>query len=285
MSFDPHPSMADIRIIDRMNARVEVTPKRKKVAIVGFASNTLHLVPWFNPEFEIWGMNQGHLSFPRRADRWMEMHQPESTADVRDPQYIAFLENKVIQLPGPPVSTYSLGGIPIYMIQQYDEYPTSLRFPIEDAIQYVGQDYFMSSISYMLVLAAMEGFEEVHIYGVNLAIGDEYFYEKPNAEYLIGLLRGRGIRVYVPQASALLKQFRRYGYHTDARPAQSLKVLLNARINEYKARLEKIQADGNVVLGAMRESEALIQIAEGMDHGADIVLMPQVAPPAPAPST
>lgn len=247
-----------------------MVPRRKKVAIVGFASNTLHLVPWFDPEFEIWGLNQGYAHMLRRADRWFEMHMPEATADVRDPDYLTFLKNC---------------PIPIYMIQQFDEYPTSLRYPIEDAIQYVGQDYFMSSIAYMLVLAAMEEFEEIHIYGVNLAIGDEYFYEKPNAEFIIGLLRGRGVKVYVPQASSLLKQFRRYGYHVDARPAQSLKVLLQGRINEYKARLEKIQADGNVMLGAMRESEALIQIAEGIDHGADIVLVPPpVAPAAPSSS-
>lgn len=262
--------MADVRITSRAGSEVTVVPRRKKVAIVGFASNTLHLVPWFDPEFEIWGLNQGYAHMLRRADRWFEMHMPEATADVRDPDYLTFLKNC---------------PIPIYMIQQFDEYPTSLRYPIEDAIQYVGQDYFMSSIAYMLVLAAMEEFEEIHIYGVNLAIGDEYFYEKPNAEFIIGLLRGRGVKVYVPQASSLLKQFRRYGYHVDARPAQSLKVLLQGRINEYKARLEKIQADGNVMLGAMRESEALIQIAEGIDHGADIVLVPPpVAPTAPSSS-
>lgn len=197
------------------------------------------------------------------------MHMPEATADVRDPDYLNFLKNC---------------PIPVYMIQQYDEYPTSLRYPIEQAIEYVGQDYFMSSVAFMLVLAAMEGFEEVHLYGINLAIGDEYFYEKPNCEFIIGLLRGRGIRIHVPQASALLKQYRRYGYHVDARPAQSWKVLMNGRIAEYKARLERIQADGNVVLGAMREAEALIQIAEGIDHGADIVLVPPVPVPAPTPA-
>ena len=270
MAFDPHPSMADIRITSRAGSEVACVPRRKKVAIIGFASNTLHLVPWFDPEFELWSLNQGHMHCQRRTDRHFEMHQPEATADVRDPDYLKFLKELTI---------------PLYMIQQYDEYPTSIRYPIEDAIQYVGQDYFMSSISYMLVLAAMEEFEEIHIYGVNLAIGDEYFYEKPNAEYLIGLLRGRGIKVYVPQASALLKQFRRYGYHVDARPAQSWKVLMQGRIAEYKSRLEKIQADGNVVLGAMREAEALIQIAEGVDHGADIVLVPPPVAPASTATT
>jgi len=268
MAWEQTPQCAEIEIVDRMNAQVRVTPKRKKVAIVGFASNTLHLVPWFDDSFELWGLNQGHLNFPRRADRWFEMHQPESTADVRDPDYITFLKNVTI---------------PVYMIQTFDEYPTSLRYPIEDAINYVGQDYFTSSVAFMLVLAAMEGFEEIHVYGVNLAIGDEYFYEKPNAEYLIGLLRGRGLKVYVPQASALLKQFRRYGYHTDARPAQSLKVLIQSRVHHYRSEIEKAQGTLNTLIGAMREAESMIQIAEGVDHGADVVLIPanQVIPQAP----
>jgi hypothetical protein len=265
MPFDMHPACADVQITSRAGSEVTVVPRRKKVAIVGFASNTLHLVPWFDPEFEIWSLNQGHMHCARRTDRHFEMHQPEATADVRDPDYLTFLKTLTI---------------PVYMIQQFEEYPTSLRYPIEDAIQYVGMDYFTSSIAYMLVLAAMENFEEIHIYGVNLAIGDEYFYEKPNAEFLIGLLRGRGIKVYVPQASALLKMYRRYGYHVDARPAASWKALMTGRINEYKARLERIQADGNVILGAMREAEALCQIGEGMDAGADIVLVPPpVKPP------
>jgi len=143
----------------------------------------------------------------------------------------------------------------------------------ERAIKYLDMDYFMSSVAYMAILAAMEGFKEIHLYGINLAIGDEYFYEKPNAEFILGYLRGKGLKIYVPQASALLKQHKRYGYHTDARPNQSFKVLLNARIQEYKARAEKAQAEFNTVVGAMRESEALIQVAEGLDHGADIVLV------------
>jgi hypothetical protein len=162
------------------------------------------------------------------------------------------------------------------MIEQYDYAPTSVRYPIERAIAFNEDsgDYFMSTVAYMLALAGLEGFEEVHLYGINLAIGDEYFYEKPNAEHWIGFLRGRGVRVVIPRASALCKQHKRYGYHVDARPNQNWKVLLQARMNEYRGRLEKIQADGNVMLGAMREAEALLQIGEGMDHGADIVLMP-----------
>jgi hypothetical protein len=260
MPFDLSPACADVSIVEEGGTReAVVVPKRKKVALVGFASNTLHLIPWNDPEFEIWGMNQGHLNFKRRADRWFEMHMPEATADVRDPQYLDFLKTC---------------PIPIYMIQRYEEYPNSIRYPIEDAIRLAGRDYFMSSVSYMMALAIMEQFTEIHLYGINLAIGDEYFYEKPNAEWWIGKAEGMGIKVHVPQASSLLKQYRRYGYHVDARPQQSLKVLVQARINEYQQRIEKFSADMHVVLGAKREDEALLQILEGIDHGADIVLMP-----------
>lgn len=280
--FQYYPSCADVEIASRINADVRVNPKRKKVAIVGFATNSLHLVPWFDPEFELWGLNQGHPNFPRRADRWFEMHLPEATADVRDPQYLKFLRNETIELPEQrdingnvvPPYTYSLGGIPVYMIQAYDEYPTSIRYPIEDAMQALGRDYFMSSVAFMLTLAWMEGFEEVHIYGVNLAIGDEYFYEKPNCEYIIGRMESAGVKFHIPQASSLLKQFRRYGYHVDARPLQNWKVLLSSREKDYMGQIERHQAEFNQKFGAVQELRQIMQIAEGMDVGADIVLVP-----------
>lgn len=270
--FDLHAACADVEIENRQTADVVVRPQRKKVAIIGFASNTLHLVPWFDPSFELWSMNQGAQHCYRRTDRHFELHMPEATADVRDPDYL----NWLAKCP-----------IPVYMIDTREEIPNSVRFPIEEAIKYAGRDYFMSSVAFMLALAAMEGFEEVHLYGINLAIGDEYFYEKPNCEWWIGLLQGKGIKVYVPTASALLKQFRRYGYSIDARPAASLKVLLQGRITEYRQREERCIADISTIRGAKQEAEALLQIAEGIDHGADIVMVPQQpvpTPPAPTPA-
>lgn len=261
MAFEDSPVCADVEIVSRINAEVKVSPRRKKVAFVGFASNSIHMVPWDDPEFEIWGMNQGAMNFKRRADRWFEMHLPEATPDIRDPNYMEWLKNLTI---------------PVYMIDLYDYAPTSLRYPIEDAIRYAGRDYFMSSVAFMCALAGMEGFEEVHLYGINLAIGDEYFYEKPNAEWWLGKLEASGIKVHIPRASSLLKQVKRYGYEIDARPSQSWKILLQSRIAAYKTEIEKRQAEANMYLGALREAEGLIQIAEGMDAGADIVL--QTAP-------
>jgi len=263
MAFDYTPACADVQIENRLTADVIVTPPRKKVAIVGFASNSLHQVPWEDPSFEIWGMNQGAMNFKRRADRWFEMHLPEATPDIRMPDYMEWLRQLTI---------------PIYMIDMYDYAPTSVRYPIEEAIKFAGRDYFMSSVAFMLCLGAMEGFQEFHLYGINLAIGDEYFYEKPNAEWWLGKLEGMGKKIYVPRASSLLKQVKRYGYEIDARPNQSLKVLLTSHITNYRSQAERAAGEANMHIGAMRALEQFSQIVEGVDAGADIVLVPQPAP-------
>lgn len=257
-AFALHPACADMTITDAQAGLVEATPKRRKVALVGFATNTIHLVPWTDPDYEVWGMNQGHMHFKRRADRWFEMHQPEYTEDVRDPNYYAFLQS----LP-----------IPVYMIDKRPDIPNAVRFPIEAALQVAGRDYFTSTIAYMMAIAIMDGFEEIALYGINLAIGDEYFYQKACAEWWIGLAEGKGIRVYVPRASAMLKQWNRYGYHPEASPNALTKILLEARIKSYRATCEQALNNYHIQLGAMREAEALMQAVEGQEHGADLIIM------------
>ena len=264
------PVCAEVHVENRQTADVAILPKRKKLALCGFATNTLATVPWDDPEFEIWGMNQGYVHMQRRADRWFEMHLPEATPDIRDPHYLTFLREM---------------GIPVYMIQCYDYCPTSVRYPIEDAIRLAGRDYFTSTVAFMLALAEMEGhYQEVHLYGINLAIGDEWFYEKPCAEYWIGRLEAKGIKIVIPAASSMMKQWQRYGYAVDARPHQNLKMLVNAKKGEAQHALNQHTAQANVQVGRMQMCEELVQVFEGVDHLADVVLMP-TEQPTPMPPT
>jgi len=201
------------------------------------------------------------------------MHTPEYTADVRDPDYLPWLTKC---------------PVPLYMIEHYDEYPNSIRFPIEDAIRFAGDkrlgsgagDYFTSSIAFMLALAGMEGMEEIHVYGVNLAIGDEYFYEKACAEWWIGFLQGQGRKVIIPAASSLIKQQMRYGYNAVRTPNTMTKILLEGRMSEYQKQIQAKLNEYHILEGARREADALKQIAEGLDRGADIVLMGDLTPKA-----
>jgi hypothetical protein len=79
-----------------------------------------------------------------------------------------------------------------------------MAYPFDQVAATTGA-YWNSSIAYMLALAIHEGAEEIAIYGVDMKGDDEYGYQKPNMEYLIGLAIGRGIKVTIPDASPLLK--------------------------------------------------------------------------------
>lgn len=108
------------------------------------------------------------------------------------------------------VSGLRMSKVPIYMLDKQDDIPMSVRYPIEDITKLVGKatgketPYLESSIAYMLALAVHEGVERVGIWGVDLHCESEWAYQRPNLEYLIGLARGKGVRVFIPPQSALM---------------------------------------------------------------------------------
>lgn len=82
---------------------------------------------------------------------------------------------------------------------------TQANYPFDAVAKTIGQAYWNSSIAYAMALAIHEGAQEIAIYGVDMDGTDEFGYQKANMEYLIGVARGRGIRVYIPPQSALCK--------------------------------------------------------------------------------
>ena len=93
--------------------------------------------------------------------------------------------------------------VPLYMQEAYPEIPNATPYPIGDVIAIIG-DYFNSSISYMLGLAILEKVDRSGIWGGDMAGDDEFGYQRPNTEYMIGFAKGMGIDVVVPEESSLL---------------------------------------------------------------------------------
>lgn len=60
-----------------------------------------------------------------------------------------------------------------------------------------------SSIAYMLDVAISRKPEAIGLYGVSMAGDEEYAYQRPNVAYLVGLARGRGIKVTIHPDSKL----------------------------------------------------------------------------------
>lgn len=94
----------------------------------------------------------------------------------------------------PVVDRINQSGVPFYMYEAMPEvFPNSVTYPYEEVSRSV-TPYLESSMAYMLALAIHEGFDEIGLYGMQVAMWDEYRYQRPNLEYLIGLAQGRGIK-------------------------------------------------------------------------------------------
>ncbi len=184
----------------------EKNPEKKKVAIVGSAWHWDRVLPLINnPEFEIWSLNDMAVRLPR-ADRWFQMHPPEKI-HPGTLKYYEFLRDPA--------------AIPVYMIEKYSEFPTSIKYPLEEFLAWmiskVGTErrYFTNSVAYMLALALYEGFKEVHVYGVDMAVGSEYVEQRPSVEYWLGAVEWSGIKLYITPESDLLKKAWLYGYEEE----------------------------------------------------------------------
>ena len=188
--------------------------KKTKVAIVGFAPSTMADVRFIfdDPDFEIWGLNQLYMAFnpahnlpaiAERADRWFQIHSRQSydANTLRDHSHHDWMAKET--------------RFPIYMQDKHPDIPMSVRFPKEKIMAEFGS-YFTNSISWEIALAVMEGFKEIHLYGVDMATHSEYAYERPSVEFFLGWARGRGIKLVVPERCDLLKTLWLYPYEDSA---------------------------------------------------------------------
>jgi len=195
-----HPQAAHVKIIDAEKGIIE--RKRKKVCIVGYAEVSRHLAFYDDLDCEIWGVNQLYRFIPR-ADRWFQIH-----SDWNDKTKWAGGTDLAEWLKTCP--------IPVYMIEQSPEIPNSVIYPKARVMETLGtHDYFTSSIAFMIALAIAEGFEEIGIYGIDLIIGREYHFEKPCAEFYLGIAQAKGITYHIPKGCALLWQSHCYGYEIE----------------------------------------------------------------------
>lgn len=176
-------------------------PKKDKLCIVGCA-DTKDEAPFDRKnEFEFWGVNNLHLNMPGPWTRWFELHSITNVGGK-------WLRRGQHDFRGQEISKYldsiQALDIPVYMQNTCEIVPNAVIYPIREVIEKFG-NYFTNTISYMICLGIMEGFKEIWILGVDMAVDTEYHHQRPSCEYFIGVARGLGINVYLPDACDLLK--------------------------------------------------------------------------------
>src|SRR5690606_41276724 len=86
--------------------------------------------------------------------------------------------------------------------KRFRDIPASVPYPLERAIQEFGR-CFTSTVSYMIALAIMEGCTHLGLWGIDLTDQEEYLYQRPAVEYLLGVAAARGIAVVMPPSCTL----------------------------------------------------------------------------------
>lgn len=171
----------------------------RRVAIVGGAPTTVNEAPYDDPEWEIWGLP---WQIKKRCDVFFEPHTYWATGgyypncETRE-EIVGWLNGL---------------GATVYMEKKEPEVGTSVPIPWNEITANTGKatggdkPYIESTIAVMLAMACLElePGDRVGLWGVDLDVNGEYAFQRPNAEYYIGFLRGRGVKVFVPQKSALL---------------------------------------------------------------------------------
>ena len=238
---------------------------KKRLAIVGFAP-TRTQAPCDDPTWEVWALND--LKLPRETRHW-DIHN----LDNIDTDYRAGRlsnEQRKSNIPEAVLSEIGIAGLakrttPVYMQDKFECVPTSVKLPFKEMLDtfkargLTGARYFTNSISYMLAYAIFEGmvvghqWDEIHIYGVDMAVGDEYVAQRPSCEYWIGIAEGMGIKMYIPDASDLNKTAFLYAYEENAQKA-------------YEGKMKQIQKDAmermNLYQQQMTEISRLIHHCE-----------------------
>jgi hypothetical protein len=166
-----------------------------------------------------------------RATLWFEIHSPDSPSKQKD-KHQAFL-----------------GGcpLPIVMQKHFPEYPTSVPYPLTAVLEMVRENFvvnpkcgtytnFSNQVTWMIYMATLMGYKEIHVYGVDMAHESEYAFQRPSCEAAILFAAAKGVKVAVPLSSELCHFPKLYGFDTDNAGRHYKKKRIQI-LNEKKMRL------------------------------------------------
>lgn len=199
-------------------ALLSLDSRPKKVAIVAlgrscgaFLQEVMQTANMKDPFDEIWTVNRGFRHI--KHDKLFVMDDLKWLEEIKDPTYAEFLRNH---------------DRPIITSTRYDDYPTSVEYPIDDVLQAIGDDVFcVNTVAYMVAYALSIGVKHMAIYGADFAYPNGNFAESGGqaVAYLLGMAGKFQATFQLPQGTTLLYAHKttmgagghmyrqRYGYH------------------------------------------------------------------------
>ena len=173
---------------------------QRKLALVGASAPPGEVPPLEDPSWDVWSCNAlWHLCRDARhrlrADAWFELHP----LSAQTPQELQDMEACPV-----PLYTLEATGAPHWV-----------PYPLEEVRGKFGdRDFFACTFSYQIALALCRGYTTIGLFGVELMGGSprERVHELVSVTYWLGLARGMGVEVFLPDYSRLLWHPLLYGY-------------------------------------------------------------------------
>lgn len=189
--------------------------KNKKCCIVGFAPSWCE-APYGRTDIDFWGINELYKYIdtlnPRPAfAAWFEIHNIKESPSKQNPAHQKFLKEC---------------SIPLITQKHWEDYPSSIAYPrlfVKEQInrhfvidgKHEGYTDYSNQITWMIALAVMLGYEEIMVYGVDMAQESEYAFQRASCQFFLGYAAGRGIKISIPASCELIKAGADYGFKTD----------------------------------------------------------------------
>ena len=221
---------------ETVSARIEQRKGKATVVLLVTSPDSCGLAPWYEDGLdEIWALNDAHhLPFMQmdKVTGWFQLHQPWRYRRPTPRYGVAHWDWLKEEHP-----------FPIYMQRVDEDIPQSEKFPLyEIAKEFLWspglgeqgewllgrgpgyqRKYFSCSFSYMAGLAYLKWKRgdygdrplRIEMYGTELAQQTEYYMQRPNTEFWIGLGIGMGVQFYVPAITRIMQGvFYAYRYPT-----------------------------------------------------------------------
>lgn len=241
----------------------------RKICLLGFADSRSQ-APFADESWEIWGVNDVYFHVPR-VDRSFELHDLGELMTRRNPGYHEHLKTT---------------KVPTYMWERHEEWPASVAMPKDELIRTFGT-YFTNSVSWMVALAIYELTQEVELpngqkarvplpgseiclFGIDMAHQTEYAAQRPSVEYFVGLARGMGIPVHIPDNSDICKSLSLYGIETTAPFRKRIKgklehlrqekIKLLGQQQQLAAQAQMVDAQIQQIRGAMNQLDYVLGV-------------------------
>lgn len=240
---------------------LQVNPNEGKTAVIIGTAPSFKLAPWRDPNAVIMGLNDAYLLNLPRYDVWYDLH-PFSQFFFRNPAkkiHAHQVPAGAFVRPEGHLQWLAKQRCPVWIQAPDPRVPHAQVFP-RAAIEAQFGSWIDSSPAWMLAHAILQGYKRIGIYGIHLASEMEYIKQKPNMCYLIGVARGAGIQVEVPEESPLLQSSHRYAFEADPakpvlqaqRAAQGLEAEWKTIEQAWQRSKTRLRPSGDPILRARR---------------------------------